>query len=86
MNGCVPKLYHCRQVKVGIKSVHSTAGCGTVFRTLWNRRESQTYIIGLIMHERAHALGGMLLIERDTSRGTTLRLTVPLKSSEEGER
>jgi NarL family two-component system sensor histidine kinase LiaS len=42
---------------------------------------------GLVsMHERAHALGGMLLIERDTSRGTTLRLTVPLKSSEEGER
>jgi signal transduction histidine kinase len=35
------------------------------------------------MQERAHALGGMLLIERDTSRGTTLRLTVPLTSSED---
>jgi NarL family two-component system sensor histidine kinase LiaS len=41
---------------------------------------------GLVsMQERAHALGGMLLIERDTSRGTTLRLTVPLKWSEDGE-
>ena len=39
----------------------------------------------LNMQERAHALGGMLLIERDTSRGTTLRLTVPLKWSEDGE-
>jgi two-component system, NarL family, sensor histidine kinase LiaS len=41
---------------------------------------------GLVtMQERAHALGGRLLIERDTGRGTTVRLTVPLKSSEDGE-
>jgi signal transduction histidine kinase len=41
---------------------------------------------GLIsMQERARALGGMLLIERDTSRGTTLRLTVPLTWSEDGQ-
>jgi signal transduction histidine kinase len=41
---------------------------------------------GLVsMQERAHALGGMLLIEQDTSRGTTVRLTVPLTSSEDGE-
>jgi NarL family two-component system sensor histidine kinase LiaS len=39
---------------------------------------------GLVnMQERAHALGGTLLIERDTSRGTTLRLTVPLNTSED---
>lgn len=39
---------------------------------------------GLVsMQERARALGGLLLIERDTSRGTTLRLTVPLTWSED---
>jgi NarL family two-component system sensor histidine kinase LiaS len=42
---------------------------------------------GLVnMQERAHALGGVLLIERDTDRGTTLRLTLPLSWSEDDER
>lgn len=36
------------------------------------------------MQERAYALGGTLLIERDTHRGTTLRLTVPIVSSQDG--
>jgi NarL family two-component system sensor histidine kinase LiaS len=42
---------------------------------------------GLVsMQERARALGGTLMIERDTHQGTTVRLTVPLKSNEDGER
>jgi len=37
------------------------------------------------MQERAHALGGTLVIERDTYQGTTVRLTVPLTWNEDGE-
>ena len=41
---------------------------------------------GLVsMQERARALGGTLVIERDTNEGTTVRLTVPLKWNEDGE-
>jgi len=41
---------------------------------------------GLVsMQERAHALGGTLVIERDTYQGTTVRLTVPLTWNEDGE-
>ena len=42
---------------------------------------------GLVsMQERAHALGGRLLIERETTCGMTLRLTVPLNANEDDER
>jgi two-component system, NarL family, sensor histidine kinase LiaS len=41
---------------------------------------------GLVsMQERARALGGTLVIERDTHQGTTVRLTVPLGWNEDGE-
>jgi signal transduction histidine kinase len=41
---------------------------------------------GLVsMQERAHALGGTLVIERDTNQGTTVRMTVPLKWNEDDE-
>jgi two-component system, NarL family, sensor histidine kinase LiaS len=41
---------------------------------------------GLVsMQERAGALGGTLVIERDTHQGTTVRLTVPLRWNEDGE-
>jgi signal transduction histidine kinase len=39
----------------------------------------------LSMQERARALGGTVVIERDTHQGTTVRLTVPLTGNEDGE-
>ena len=53
----------------GFDPAHATSGSHFGLRT---------------MQERAYALGGTLLIERDTHRGTTLRLTVPLVSSQDG--
>lgn len=41
---------------------------------------------GLVgMQERARAVGGTLVIERDMQQGTTVRLTVPLRWNEDGE-